>query len=70
VKLLKIADKTSNVRALAVSPPSNWDIARVADYIDWAEKVVAGCRGLNAALERAFDAAVTDARAAIAKSAA
>ena len=69
-KLLKIADKTSNVRALAVSPPSNWDVARVADYIDWAEKVVAGCRGLNATLERAFDAAVTDARAAIAKSAA
>ena len=46
------------------------DLARVADYIDWAEKVVAGCRGLNASLERAFDAAVTDARAAIAKSAA
>jgi guanosine-3',5'-bis(diphosphate) 3'-pyrophosphohydrolase len=69
-KLLKIADKTSNVRALAVSPPTNWDVARVADYIDWAEKVVAGCRGFNAALERAFDAAVTDARAAIAKSAA
>jgi (p)ppGpp synthase/HD superfamily hydrolase len=70
VKLLKIADKTSNVRALVVSPPSNWDVARVADYIDWAEKVVAGCRGLNTALERAFDAAVTDARAAIARSAA
>ncbi|MBV8823617.1 MAG: bifunctional (p)ppGpp synthetase/guanosine-3',5'-bis(diphosphate) 3'-pyrophosphohydrolase [Hyphomicrobiales bacterium] len=69
-RLLKIADKTSNVRALAVSPPSNWDVARVADYIDWAEKVVAGCRGLNATLERAFDAAVTDARAAIARSAA
>ena len=69
-KLLKIADKTSNVRALVVSPPTNWDVARVADYIDWAEKVVAGCRGLNPALERAFDAAATDARAAIAKSAA
>jgi len=69
-KLLKIADKTSNVRALVVSPPTNWDVARVADYIDWAEKVVAGCRGLSPMLERAFDAAVTDARAAIAKSAA
>jgi (p)ppGpp synthase/HD superfamily hydrolase len=69
-KLLKIADKTSNVRALAVSPPANWDLARVADYIDWAENVVAGCRGLNATLERGFDAAVTDARAAVARSAA
>jgi (p)ppGpp synthase/HD superfamily hydrolase len=27
-KLLKIADKTSNVRALVVSPPTNWDVAR------------------------------------------
>jgi (p)ppGpp synthase/HD superfamily hydrolase len=69
-KLLKIADKTSNVRALIVSPPTNWDVARIADYIDWAEKVVAGCRGLNPTLERAFDAAVTDARVAIAKTAA
>ncbi|MBV8823383.1 MAG: HD domain-containing protein [Hyphomicrobiales bacterium] len=69
-KLLKIADKTSNVRALIVSPPTNWDLARVVEYIDWAEQVVARCRGQNAMLERAFDAAVTDARAAIAKSAA
>ena len=69
-KLLKIADKTSNLRTLVSSPPANWDVARVADYIDWAERVVAGCRGTNATLERAFDAAVTDARAAVAKSAA
>jgi (p)ppGpp synthase/HD superfamily hydrolase len=69
-KLLKIADKTSNVRALIVSPPTNWDLARVAEYIDWAEAVVARCRGQSAMLDRAFDAAATDARAAIAKSAA
>jgi (p)ppGpp synthase/HD superfamily hydrolase len=65
-RLLKIADKTSNLRALAASPPAGWDIARVADYVDWAEKVVAGCRGLNAALEQAFDAAAVQAREAIA----
>jgi len=64
-RLLKLADKTSNVRAMAASPPADWDIARVADYIDWAEKVVAGCRGLNPVLERAFDAAVSDARAVV-----
>jgi len=53
------------------SGPSLPDLfRRVADYIDWAEKVVAGCRGLNETLDRAFDAAMTDARAAIAKSAA
>jgi len=65
-RLLKIADKTSNLRALAHSPPADWDLSRAAEYIDWAEQVVAGCRGLNERLERAFDAAVVDARAAIA----
>ncbi len=65
-RLLKIADKTSNLRTLVTSPPADWDVARVVEYIDWADKVVAGCRGLNQALERAFDAAATDARAAIA----
>jgi guanosine-3',5'-bis(diphosphate) 3'-pyrophosphohydrolase len=65
-RLLKVADKTSNLRALVSSPPSGWDRARVADYIDWAEKVVAGCRGLNASLEQAFDIAAAQAREAVA----
>ncbi len=65
-RLLKIADKTSNLRAMAVSPPMGWDIARISEYVDWAEKVVAGCRGLNTALEHAFDAAAVQAREAIA----
>ena len=65
-RLIKIADKTSNVRGLAHSPPADWDVARMGEYIDWAQQVVAGCRGLNAALERAFDGAVMEARMAIA----
>src|ERR1043166_5423490 len=69
-KLLKIADKTSNVRPPVISPPTNGDGARAAHYIDWPERVVAGCRGPTPTLERAFDAAVTDARAALAKTAA
>ena len=40
-RLLKIADKTSNVRALASSPPDGWEVARVIEYVDWAENVVA-----------------------------
>jgi (p)ppGpp synthase/HD superfamily hydrolase len=64
-KLIKIADKTSNVRALTSSPPAGWELARISDYVDWAEQVVAGCRGLNAMLEQAFDVAVAQARAAL-----
>jgi (p)ppGpp synthase/HD superfamily hydrolase len=64
-RLLKIADKTSNLRALAASPPADWDRARMAGYVDWAEQVVASCRGLNAKLEKAFDSASATARATI-----
>ncbi|MEO7725759.1 MAG: HD domain-containing protein [Burkholderiales bacterium] len=57
VKMLKIADKTSNLRALAVSPPSGWDEQRKREYYAWAQAVVAGCRGVNAFLEAKFDEA-------------
>ena len=57
VKMLKIADKTANLRSLAVSPPSGWDRQRIRDYYAWATAVVAGCRGVNALLEEKFDAA-------------
>ncbi len=50
--MLKIADKTSNLRALAMSPPVGWDLERRHEYINWAEAVVAGCRGLNAKARR------------------
>lgn len=65
-KLLKLADKTSNLRAIAKSPPS-WPLQRQREYIDWAERVVAGCRGVNPILERAFDEAAAQARAALAQ---
>jgi (p)ppGpp synthase/HD superfamily hydrolase len=64
-RLLKIADKTSNLRSMALSPPTGWDLDRRAEYVRWAEAVVAGCRGLNGELEQTFDDAVRQARAAI-----
>lgn len=54
-KLVKLADKISNLRDIAASPPANWDPARKADYCRWAEQVVAGIRGRNAQLDAAFD---------------
>jgi (p)ppGpp synthase/HD superfamily hydrolase len=56
-RLLKLADKTSNLRAMAASPPANWDAARRMEYVAWARAVVAGIRGTDAGLEAAFDAA-------------
>jgi (p)ppGpp synthase/HD superfamily hydrolase len=56
-KLLKLADKTSNLRSLVASPPTGWSPARLRDYVVWAHDVVRSCRGLNSRLEAAFDAA-------------
>ncbi|MBX9944328.1 MAG: HD domain-containing protein [Reyranella sp.] len=61
-KLLKIADKTSNLRSMVSSPPAGWTEARLRDYVVWAEQVVRSCRGLNAALDAAFDAAHDEAK--------
>lgn len=61
-RLLKLADKTSNLRSLAASPPAGWETGRRQDYIDWAVAVIAGCRGLSAFLEHEFDQAVAAAR--------
>lgn len=56
-RMIKLADKTSNLRALATSPPPDWDAARRREYLDWAFSVVAGCRGVNGRLEAWFDEA-------------
>ena len=56
-KLIKLADKTCNLRDLATTPPANWPDERRRAYFDWAGQVIAGVRGTNVALEAAFDAA-------------
>jgi (p)ppGpp synthase/HD superfamily hydrolase len=40
-KMLKLADKTSNLRAIAFSPSPGWTVKRRLEYIDWAKNVVA-----------------------------
>ena len=61
-KLIKIADKISNIRARIHHDPSPEERADLTDYVDWAEQVVAGCRGVNAALDQMFDDTVKLAR--------
>lgn len=56
-KMIKIADKTSNLRSIVTSPPVDWDSRRQREYFEWAAKVVDGCRGTNRNLEALFDAA-------------
>ncbi len=61
-KLIKIADKISNIRARIHDAPTSDERADLTDYVDWAEQVVAGCRGGNVALDRMFDDTVKLAR--------
>ena len=54
-KLIKIADKTSNLRSLVDSPPTDWDLQRRREYFEWAKAVVDRMRGTHPGLERRFD---------------
>lgn len=54
-KQIKIADKISNLGDITADQPADWPLERKRQYLDWAEKVVLGCRGCNSNLERYFD---------------
>lgn len=64
-KRIKLADKASNLAALAESPPHWWDASRRREYLSWARAVVAGLRGTDPALEAAFDEAAAAAERAL-----
>jgi guanosine-3',5'-bis(diphosphate) 3'-pyrophosphohydrolase len=54
-QIIKLADKTSNLRSLLASPPPDWSRARRDEYVDWARRVVAGCREASVWLAEQFD---------------
>jgi guanosine-3',5'-bis(diphosphate) 3'-pyrophosphohydrolase len=61
-KLIKIADKISNIRVRIFFEPDIEQREELADYLAWAAQVVEGCRGVNARLDALFDKTVADAR--------
>jgi guanosine-3',5'-bis(diphosphate) 3'-pyrophosphohydrolase len=54
-KLVKLADKIGNLRDVLAAPPADWPPSRKREYFEWANDVVNGLRGTNAALEAIFD---------------
>lgn len=54
-KMVKMADKISNLKTILASPPPDWSEARKQEYFTWAKAVVDGCRGVNKGLEAEFD---------------
>jgi guanosine-3',5'-bis(diphosphate) 3'-pyrophosphohydrolase len=65
-KIVKIADKISNVRDVAHAPPRAWAQERREQYLVWAKRVVDGCRGTSPGLERCFDESVAEGEALLA----
>ena len=59
-KLVKLADKISNLRDISNCPPPDWSLERRRDYFDWAKAVIDGLRGVDAGLEAVFDAAYSN----------
>ena len=64
-RLIKIADKISNIRGRILPEPTPDQRDELADYTAWAVEVVSGCRGGNAFLDDQFDEAVAQARSTL-----
>jgi (p)ppGpp synthase/HD superfamily hydrolase len=65
-KIIKLADKTSNMRAITFSPAPNWSVKRRLEYIGWSREVVKGLRGASPWLEQQFDHAAAEAEGSVA----
>ena len=65
-KILKLADKISNVSAIGRDPPRDWTRERQLHYVQWGRDVVAGLRGASRELEAEFDRAAAAAERLIA----
>ena len=56
-KLVKLADKTANLRDMLQSPPADLPLKRRHEYALWAKNVIDGLRGAHPKLESIFDTA-------------
>jgi len=54
-KLVKLADKISNLRSLLAAPPKGWSDHRRREYLGWAHRVASGCFGMNPFLDKCFE---------------
>ena len=53
-KLIKLADKISNITAIIETPPADWSLQRKREYLDWAQAVVDGLGEVNTRLLQQF----------------
>jgi (p)ppGpp synthase/HD superfamily hydrolase len=60
-KIIKLADKTSNMHAIRFSPAPGWSVKRRLEYIAWARKVVEALGSASPFLEDQFKKAAAEA---------
>jgi guanosine-3',5'-bis(diphosphate) 3'-pyrophosphohydrolase len=61
-KLIRLADKISNVTDLMKAPPPSWDEKTRIEYLDWTERVIGRIKGVNSCLEQLYDERLKRAR--------
>ncbi len=59
-KLIRLADKTANIRDIQRRTPEDWDELRKRQYFEWARKMVNACRDANPKLASRFDKLLSD----------
>ncbi len=52
---LKLADKISNLGSLVASPPHDWEVDRLLEYVQWSHRVVSRLPEPNAILLRQYN---------------
>jgi guanosine-3',5'-bis(diphosphate) 3'-pyrophosphohydrolase len=57
IKRVKLADQTSNVRSVAVDPPTKWTEQKCIDYVTGAGFIAHECHGISTYLDVEFDKA-------------
>jgi len=66
-KLVKLADKISNIRDTVDAPPDGWPTARIDEYLEWGKAVICPIRGTHVQLESLFDLAYMEGKRSISK---
>jgi len=59
-KLVKLADKTANLRDVANNAPPDWPLERRREYFDWAKSVVDAIGPAHSGLRKLFDQACAE----------
>ena len=59
-KLVKLADKTANLRDVANNAPPDWSLERRREYFDWAKAVVEAIGPAHSGLRKLFDQACAE----------